>query len=104
MGTVFGYRGKLFSYSKEIDGENLLYPDYGGSNGGMVHVLTDDIDIQTVATVVRDDDFRLCGGASIVQLKNVPLKPALLFGINRLKNRDDWRNDQRYQIWCEYRS
>lgn len=33
LGTILGYRGKLVDFSDETDGESLLYPDYGGSNG-----------------------------------------------------------------------
>ncbi|MEW6411770.1 MAG: hypothetical protein AB1483_04760 [Candidatus Zixiibacteriota bacterium] len=88
MGTVYGYRGRLLSSSDGIDRESLMFPDYGGSNGGLVRVAAGGVDVQTVASVVRDDLFRLSSGASIVQFEQLPLKPSLLFGVNNLKNRE----------------
>jgi hypothetical protein len=51
LGTVFGYRGKLFEFSHELDEESFLFPDYGGSNGLYTRLVRGDWETQVVTSV-----------------------------------------------------
>jgi len=75
MGTIFGYRGKLLSLSRNIDSESWLFPDFGGHNGIAIHLSKNAWDLQTVTRqrlpdglVVRVD--RACTGSACSGVHN----------------------------------
>ena len=87
MGSVIGYRGKLFSYSSTLDSESLLFPDNGGFNGVSAHLSNNGWQVHVLGSVNRSDDYRLTTTGGMIQQDALPLKPSLLFAANRLRNR-----------------
>jgi len=59
LGTVLGYRGKLLDFSNEINGESILYPDYGGSNGLDLELKAGNSSGQLVFSQQRDTDYSI---------------------------------------------
>ncbi|UCG60749.1 MAG: hypothetical protein JSV52_10475 [Candidatus Zixiibacteriota bacterium] len=87
LGTVFGYRGKLFGLARDLSGESFLYPDYGGLNGGLARLSFRGYEVQTLGSVVRSEFTRLFSWGAMVQATSFPFKPSVVLGITRLKNR-----------------
>jgi hypothetical protein len=105
LGTVFGYRGKLLDFSDRIGQESLLFPDYGGYNGVFSHANIDHIDVKALASVNRDSSHTLVSTGGMVSLKAAPFEPAVIIGLNHLKNRSNGNdlNDFKYGLNSMYR-
>ncbi len=88
VGTVFGYRGKLLEFSDHIDGESLLYPDFGGANGVYVHYRAAAVDMQGLVSVVRDKHHALLSAAGMVSVRAAAMRHGIIWGVNRLQNRE----------------
>jgi len=88
LGTLFGYRGKLFSYSKDIDSESLLYPDYGGHNGFSMRFKSKSFGSKVVFSHHRDSTHRLTVLAGTVEYLDNDFRPMLLFNASELQNRN----------------
>ncbi|UCG62334.1 MAG: hypothetical protein JSV52_03350 [Candidatus Zixiibacteriota bacterium] len=87
LGTAFGYRGKLFGLARDLSGESLLYPDYGGFNGGLARLSFCGYEVQTLGSVVQSPYTRLSALGGMIRARNIPNRPALIVGVTRLKNR-----------------
>ena len=88
LGTLFGYRGKLFSYSKDIDSESLLYPDYGGHNGFSMQFESESFGSNVVLSHQRDSLYTLIVLAGSFEYLDNNFRPMLLFNGSELRNRD----------------
>ena len=88
LGTLFGYRGKLFSFSKDIDSESLLYPDYGGHNGFSMKLESKSFGSNVVFSHQRDFMHSLTMLAGSVEYLDNAFKPMLLFNGSELQNRN----------------
>jgi len=88
LGTVAGYRGKFLHYSREIDGESLLFPDYGGSNGFYVDLYPNKkIEIQSIFSYNRDDLLEMTTSSTMASIKTGQMEFGLIAGLNKIKNR-----------------
>jgi len=90
-GTALGYRGKLLDYSRELDNESLLYPDYGGYNGLYVEGVGGYLDGTALVSVNRDSAYRINTFAGMVEVKAESATPRLVFATTTLKNTRDGR-------------
>ena len=88
LGTLFGYRGKLFSYSKDIDSESLLHPDYGGHNGFSMQLESESFGSNVVLSHHRDSLYTLIVLAGSFEYLDNNFRPMLLFNGSELRNRD----------------
>ncbi len=88
LGTLFGYRGKLFSYSKEFDSESLLYPDYGGHNGFSLRFKSESFGSNVVFSHQRDSLYALAVLAGSIEYLNSNFRPMFLFNVSELRSRD----------------
>ena len=88
LGTLFGYRGKLFSYSKDIDSESLLHPDYGGHNGFSMKLKSKSFGSNVVLSHLRDSLYTLAVFAGSIEFLENDFRPMLLFNGSELRNRD----------------
>jgi len=88
LGTLFGYRGKLFSYSKEFDSESLLYPDYGGHNGFSMRFKSESFGSNVVFSHQRDSLYALAVLAGSIEYLDNNFRPMLLFNVSELRSRD----------------
>ncbi len=86
LGGVIGYRGKLLSYSDEIDSESFLFPDYGGFNGVYLLNQMKNYEIHGLTSYSRNDEFSFLTSAIFVQPKS--LLPSLIVGWHEIKNRN----------------
>ncbi|UCE24576.1 MAG: hypothetical protein JSU74_00570 [Candidatus Zixiibacteriota bacterium] len=104
LGTVFGYRGKILPFSDDLDGESLLFPDYGGHNGIAAQLSLSKIQLQALGSVIRNEDYRLTSAAGMAQFGNARWIPRVLLGINRLENRatDQAITDIKYGVNAHY--
>ena len=87
LGTVIGYRGKLLGFSDQLNGESFLFPDYGGINGVYLDTRAVGIRTQVVGSVNRDESHSLLTAGSMVSRASGRLRPGVIFGMNRLRNR-----------------
>lgn len=87
LGTLFGYRGTLLEFSDRLDGESVLFPDYGGYNGLYGKFRQSAFEIQTIASQNRDTAFALTSLGAMVSYQRQDVTPTLIIGNNRLKNR-----------------
>jgi len=88
LGTLFGYRGKLFSYSKEFDSESLLFPDYSGHNGFSMRFKSESFGSNVVFSHQRDSTHRLTVLAGAFEYLESNFRPMLLFSSSELHNRN----------------
>lgn len=104
-GTIFGYRGKLLEFSDRIDEESFLFPDYGGYNGLYTRVRFNHVETETLASVNRDGDHTLISAGGMVSLTKLPLRPGVIIGVSRLKNRKTGErlHDVKYGLSSRYR-
>jgi len=100
LGTIIGYRGKLLDFSEEIDGESILFPDYGGYNGIQAQIKKGNSEVETVFSQTRDCDFaiRTIGGS--FGLKKKIFSPSVILSMTILENRssDESINDFKYGL------
>ncbi len=91
LGGIIGYRGKLLSYSDNINTESLMFPDYGGFNG--VYTLTNFYNntFESVSSFNRDDNFSILTNAVMINYKSKNI-PSLIVGFHSLKNKDIHEN------------
>ncbi len=87
LGTVFGYRGKLLSFSDRLDMESFLYPDYGGYNGLFISAKRRDVLMQGLVSCNRDSDYSQTSIGGMLTLDAGRISPALVAGVNRIRNR-----------------
>ncbi len=87
LGTIFGYRGKLWDYSPRLDNESFLYPDYGGSNGWYADMRFSSWQIVSALSAHRDADFSLWSWGEMLRWRQSSFQPALIVGMNSLTNR-----------------
>jgi hypothetical protein len=104
-GTIFGYRGKLLELSDRIDGESFLFPDYGGYNGLYTRVKFNNVETEALASVNRDGDYTLISAGGMISLTESFLRPGVIIGVNRLKNRktSERLHDVKYGFSSRYR-
>jgi hypothetical protein len=88
MGSVIGYRGKLFDYSDRLNVESLTYPDYGGFNGVHAVASSGPFEWQGVGSYTRDDRHALWTVASSVFYRRGMFRPGLVLSMNRLTRRE----------------
>lgn len=105
LGTLFGYRGKLFDFSDELNRESLLYPDFGGFNGFYLKSLLDNQMIQLLVSVNRDANHNLLTGGGQWSLLGRSFTPSLTVGLSRLSNRstDSSLTDFKFALGTKYR-
>ncbi|MBU8932568.1 MAG: hypothetical protein KOO62_01040 [candidate division Zixibacteria bacterium] len=88
LGNIAGYRGRLLDRSDRIDGESLVIPDYGGANGVYIHLRPGrSWAVQSMGSIVRDDQHRLSTMAAMVSRQIRGLELAGIVGSNRMTNR-----------------
>lgn len=68
LGTIFGYRGKIFDFADEIDEESWLFPDYGGYNGLYARFRQGMFQTEILTSVVRDRDYSMVSTGSMLSL------------------------------------
>ncbi|MFQ6007646.1 MAG: hypothetical protein ACE5K8_01715 [Candidatus Zixiibacteriota bacterium] len=105
LGTVFGYRGKLLGFSDRIGKESLLFPDYGGYNGVFSQLNLNQVEVKMLSSVNRDSSHMLISTGGMVSWKAAPFEPAVIAGVNHLKNRSSGKNlnDFKYGLYSMYR-
>jgi len=105
LGTIVGYRGKLFDYSDQIDGESFLYPDYGGQNGLYSRLRAGVIEAQSMVSVQRDSEFRLVTKAVMFSHASGSFQLGLIVAGNSLVNRTTGKDitDYKTGIHWQYR-
>lgn len=87
LGTVYGRRGNLFDFSRDIDGESFLFPDYGGFNGLNGRFQSGDLEVELLGTVTRDTQHRLSSVGGMARHPFGEWEAGLIFGHGRLANR-----------------
>lgn len=87
LGTVFGYRGKLFQCDDHISGESFAYPDFGGFNGAMARLMFGHWEVIPLTSVHRDPKYRLFTGGGMLSTQIGNWTPGLLVAYNRLTRR-----------------
>lgn len=87
LGTVLGYAGRRLSLEDKLSGESLLYPDYGGFNGGSVSLAFGEWTAGGLVSTVRDQSHRIetVGGTIVRSVGNVDL--SVTSAATRLTNR-----------------
>ncbi len=88
LGTVFGYGGRLLSFTKDINSESLLFPDYGGHNGLSINLRSNSFGSNVVFSHQRDSLFSLTVLAGSFEYLESDFRPMLLFSGSGLRNRD----------------
>lgn len=103
-GTIFGYRGKLLGFSGQLDGESFLFPDYGGYNGLYTRVKFNHVETEALTSINRDGDHTLISAGGMVSLTKLPLRPGVIIGVSRLKNRKTGERleDVKYGLFSRY--
>lgn len=87
LGTVYGRRGKLFDFSEAIDGESLLFPDYGGFNGLNGKFTLGRLEFELLGTAARDSSYSLSSMGGMVKQPFGEWQGGVIFGRGRLVNR-----------------
>ena len=87
LGTAFGYRGKLLDFSKRLEGESFLFPDYGAYNGVYVKMQVRAVQLQLLSSFNRDADHSLSTVAGMAAWKIGSFSPGVIVGVNRLRHR-----------------
>lgn len=88
LGTIFGHRGKLLSFSRDINNESLLFPDYGGYNGMYGLAEYNNFRMQTLFSHNRDENISLTSYGIMLTNYTASFQPGLILGVNKIKNRD----------------
>jgi len=88
LGTVFGYRGKLLNFSRDIESESLLFPDYGGHNGISINLKSNSIGSKVVVSHLRDTKNSLTTTAGSFEYSGSKVRPMVLLSHSRLRNRE----------------
>ena len=91
-GTALGYRGDLLDYSRSLDGESWVYPDYGGYNGVYVEHVQASTNTTFLTSVNRDSTFRVTTNAFMLETKLGATTPRLIFAHTHLENRNNGRH------------
>lgn len=87
LGTIVGYRGKLLDFSDEIDGESVLYPDYGGYNGMNLLIRKSRIESELMFSQTRDDNHSIRTVAGRIGKAFKTFEPTLIAAVTNLKDR-----------------
>ncbi|HEX2896751.1 MAG TPA: hypothetical protein VHP63_01710, partial [candidate division Zixibacteria bacterium] len=87
LGTIIGYRGKLLDFSNEIDGESILYPDYGGYNGIQAQMKNKGLEGEAVFSQVRDSAFAIKTFGGSFGHKGKSFSPSVILAMTNLENR-----------------
>jgi len=87
LGTVFGYRGKLLSFSDHLDSESFLYPDYGGYNGFFFSGQRENVLMQGLVSHNRDTDHSQTSMGGMFTVRKGRISPGIIVGLNRLRDR-----------------
>ena len=103
LGTVIGYRGKLFACSDEIDSESFLFPDYGGQNGLYARFRAAGLEVQSLLSIQRDACYRLATSAVMLSRSGGSIRPAVIVAWNTLKNRISERSINDYKFGLNWR-
>ncbi|NOY88737.1 MAG: hypothetical protein GXO93_05000, partial [FCB group bacterium] len=98
LGTIFGYRGKLFDFSSQLDGESFLFPDYGGYNGLYINWQQNRFNIKNIGSINRDSSFQLTSWGTMITYRHKKYTPGIILGINNLKNRNSNKDITTYRI------
>ncbi|HWR82358.1 MAG TPA: hypothetical protein VN285_03575 [Candidatus Deferrimicrobium sp.] len=104
LGTVFGYRGKLFEFADHLDGESLLFPDYGGFNGVYVRAVGRNLGSEVLTSVHRDQTHEMVTAGGSLSMTKLPFQPEVIVGVTRLSNRVSGQNidDTKYAVSSVY--
>ncbi|MDZ4724467.1 MAG: hypothetical protein SGI97_11310 [candidate division Zixibacteria bacterium] len=94
LGSIIGYRGKLFQYSDKLDDESILFPDFGGFNGLYIAALADDVASEAMISYNRGAEHTLLTFGTIASRKINDLTTGLQFGLNHLADRRVGHNRQ----------
>jgi len=89
LGTIFGYRGKIFDFADEIDEESWLFPDYGGYNGLYARFRQGLFQSEILTSVVRDRDYSMVSTGGMLTLLKRNFRAGIIYGNNHLKRRTD---------------
>lgn len=87
LGTVVGYRGRMFDCANRYTAESALFPDYGGQNGGYIRLEQGKWRTEGLGSIQRDSAFGLVAAAGMVERKLGRVRVAGIMGVNRLNNR-----------------
>lgn len=97
LGSIIGYRGKLFDYSDRIDGESFLFPDFGGFNGVLLEGGFQNISLTTIGSFQRDSSHSLTTVAVNGKGTSVPFHPSVIAAVHTVENRTTGTTAQVYQ-------
>lgn len=100
LGTIIGYRGKILDYSGEINGESILFPDYGGYNGIDLKMKRKSIESEIIFSHNRDAVHSISTFGSTIGSTNKKLSPGLIAALTRLKERStgEFIDDIKYGV------
>jgi len=98
LGSVVGYRTKLFSYSDRLNGESFVFPDYGGFNGIAIDTRQKEWRIRGLASYTRDSANDLSTLAGMAERTHGAIRPYVTFGNSRLRNRLDRRQLDDFKV------
>ncbi|MBN1213425.1 MAG: hypothetical protein JXA92_12710 [candidate division Zixibacteria bacterium] len=104
LGTVFGYHGKILTFSEKLGTESFLYPDYGGYNGlcGIVELAS--WEGRGLVSFNRDVSHSLLSmGTMLAWRPSKNITAGGIWGFNRLENRplDSGLNDIKLGIYLK---
>ncbi len=104
LGAIFGYRGKLVEYSREIDRESWLFPDYGGHNGVLIRARANDWTFRGAHSTHRDSLNTLSTEAIMAERAFGRMDIGLIGVHNQLSNRITHGSYHVTQVslWSEY--
>ncbi len=105
LGTILGYRGRLLSRHQELDGENWLFPDYGGHNGLDAQMRIGSHELRLAVTSQRNQEHSVNTAAVLLSRSRGRFRPGLVVGVNRLRSRQTGRtvNDIKFGGLGRYR-
>ena len=87
LGALFGYHGKMISFSEQIDRESFLFPDYGGYNGLYSKWKISPGVLESLYSINHDSLNSVSSfGLSLKNERNKS-QTALIVGFNKIKNR-----------------
>jgi hypothetical protein len=89
LGTVVGFRGKSLSYSRRLDGESLLCPDYGGFNGLEAELRFGQTQARGMISYNRDSAHAVATTAATLRQDKGLWSEAITVGVSSVSNRSD---------------
>lgn len=88
LGTVFGYHGKLLTFSDRLEAESFLYPDFGAYNGLYGTIGLAAWEGQGLVSFNRDASHALLSAGTMISWRpSKNITAGGICGFNRLENR-----------------